>query len=124
MEDALRSVTRAAIKEARIKELKNELLNSDKLKAYFEDHPLDLDHLRHDKALRPTKIQPHMKYIPKYLLPRMAPVQENEEIRQVTGTKSGFVPFRKEGSKRGRGEKGGKAGSRGRKKSDPLRKFR
>ena len=32
MEDALRSVTRAAIKEARIKELKVEILNSDKLK--------------------------------------------------------------------------------------------
>lgn len=32
MEDALRSVTRAAIKEARVKELKTEILNSDKLK--------------------------------------------------------------------------------------------
>ena len=32
MEDALRSVTRSAIKEARIKELKSEILNSDKLK--------------------------------------------------------------------------------------------
>jgi hypothetical protein len=32
MEDALRSVTRSAIKEARIKELKTEILNSEKLK--------------------------------------------------------------------------------------------
>lgn len=32
MEDALRSVTRSAIKEARIKELKTEIMNSDKLK--------------------------------------------------------------------------------------------
>ena len=32
MEDALRAVTRHAVKEARIKELKAELLNSDKLK--------------------------------------------------------------------------------------------
>jgi len=31
MEDALRSVTRAAIREARVKELKSEILNSDKL---------------------------------------------------------------------------------------------
>lgn len=37
MEDALRSVTRAAIKEARIKELKTEILNSDKLKV---KHPV------------------------------------------------------------------------------------
>lgn len=32
MEDALRAVTRVAVKEARVKELKTELLNSDKLK--------------------------------------------------------------------------------------------
>ena len=32
MEDALRSVTRSIIKEARIKELKTEILNSEKLK--------------------------------------------------------------------------------------------
>ena len=32
MEDALRAVTRSAIKEARVKELKMEILNSDKLK--------------------------------------------------------------------------------------------
>ena len=32
MEDALRAVTRSAIKEARVKELKTEILNSDKLK--------------------------------------------------------------------------------------------
>lgn len=35
MEDALRSVTRVAVKEARIKELKNELLNSAKLKVHL-----------------------------------------------------------------------------------------
>ena len=34
MEDALRAVTRSAIKEARIKELKTEILNSDKLKVW------------------------------------------------------------------------------------------
>lgn len=32
MEDALRAVTRSAVKEARVKELKAEILNSDKLK--------------------------------------------------------------------------------------------
>jgi len=32
MEDALRSVTKASIKEARIKEIKQEILNSEKLK--------------------------------------------------------------------------------------------
>lgn len=125
MEDALRSVTKAAIREARVKELKNELLNSDKLKAYFEDNPLDLEHLRHDKALRPARVQPHMKHIPKYLLPKMAPVQgEEEAYKPVVGGKTGFVPFKKDTAKRGKGRgKFGKGGSRG-KKSDPLKKFR
>jgi ATP-dependent RNA helicase DDX56/DBP9 len=36
MQDALRAVTRHAVKEARLKELKTEILNSDKLKV----HPL------------------------------------------------------------------------------------
>lgn len=35
MEDALRSVTRSAVKEARIKELKEEIINSDKLKVHY-----------------------------------------------------------------------------------------
>jgi len=35
MEDALRAVTRSAVREARVKELKTEILNSDKLKVYI-----------------------------------------------------------------------------------------
>jgi hypothetical protein len=37
--------------------------------AHFEDHPMDLEYLRHDKPLHPTRIQSHMKYVPSYLLP-------------------------------------------------------
>jgi ATP-dependent RNA helicase DDX56/DBP9 len=36
MEDALRAVTKSAIKEARIKELKAEILNSEKLKVFSQ----------------------------------------------------------------------------------------
>ena len=38
-EDVARSITRNVIKEARAKELKNELLNSQRLAAFFEEHP-------------------------------------------------------------------------------------
>jgi ATP-dependent RNA helicase DDX56/DBP9 len=49
MEDALRSVTRSAIREARVKELKTEILNSDKLKVkdisiYLRDSSLFFPH--------------------------------------------------------------------------------
>lgn len=145
MEDALRAVTRSAIKEARIKELKSEILNSEKLKvrfsftilprakrplrqAHFEDNPLDLEYLRHDKPLHPTRVQAHMKHVPKYLLPRIMPVSGTEtEGASSAEVKPGFVPFKKEGSRgrgrgRGRGGRGG-GGRGGKRKSDPLKKF-
>ncbi|VDB99922.1 unnamed protein product [Peniophora sp. CBMAI 1063] len=134
MGDALRAVTKSAVREARVKELKQEILNSDKLKAHFEDNPLDLEFLRHDKPLHPTRVQSHMKHIPKYLLPRVASVQ-NAQAEQADQDASpaatpkdvGFVPFTKSGRGRGRGRgRGGKfgGGGRGGKKSDPLKKFR
>ena len=67
--DALRAVTKASIKEARLKEIKTEMMNSSKLKSYFQDNPNDLKVLRHDKTLLPTKCQPHMKNVPEYLVP-------------------------------------------------------
>ncbi|KAI5982444.1 P-loop containing nucleoside triphosphate hydrolase protein [Pisolithus marmoratus] len=125
MGDALRSVTKNAIKEARIKELKTELLNSEKLKAHFEDNPLDLEYLRHDKPLHPMRIQSHMKHVPKYLLPRVAPISETED--DTSKIQTGFVPFKKRsvsgrGGRRGGGSSG--RGGRGKRKADPLKKFR
>jgi ATP-dependent RNA helicase DDX56/DBP9 len=137
MEDALRAVTRAAIREARVKELKSEILNSDRLKAHFEDNPLDLEYLRHDKPLHPTRVQPHMRHVPKYLMPKMAPTPSTMEEGQAapeqkSDADAGFVPFSKvaaRGRGRGRGRggrggaRGGASGRGGKKKSDPLKKF-
>ncbi|KAM4748352.1 putative ATP-dependent RNA helicase DDX56 [Rhinophrynus dorsalis] len=67
--DAMRSVTKQAIKEARLKEIKEELLNSEKLKTYFEDNPRDFNLLRHDKPLHPAIVKPHLKNVPDYLIP-------------------------------------------------------
>ncbi|XP_062493664.1 probable ATP-dependent RNA helicase DDX56 [Pezoporus occidentalis] len=67
--DAMRSVTKQAVKEARLREIKDELLNSEKLKAYFEDNPRDLHVLRHDKPLHPAIVQPHLRNVPDYLVP-------------------------------------------------------
>ncbi|KAA0704286.1 putative ATP-dependent RNA helicase DDX56 [Triplophysa tibetana] len=68
--DAMRSVTKQAVKEARLKEIKQELLNSEKLKTYFDDNPRDLQLLRHDKDLHPAIIKPHLKNVPEYLIPK------------------------------------------------------
>ena len=69
-EDALRSVTRLAIRDARVKEIKAQVLASDKLTAHFEDNPRDLEALRLDRVvLNSGAIQSHMKHVPEYLLP-------------------------------------------------------
>ncbi|KAF7256291.1 hypothetical protein EG68_06877 [Paragonimus skrjabini miyazakii] len=68
LQDVLRRITRKVVREARLKEIKLELLNSDRLKGYFEDHTPDLEALRHDKPLV-RMAQPHLKDIPEYLVP-------------------------------------------------------
>lgn len=108
-EDAFRAITQTSIREARVKELKAELINSDKLKRFFEENPQDLASLRHDKELHPTRIQTHLKRVPEYLLP--------EAARQDT-KKIGFVPFHKNKVHKGRKRK-----PTGR-KSDPLKSFK
>ena len=69
MSDALRAVTRAAVREARAKELKQELLKSEKLKRHFEENPDDVRHLRHDNEMRAARVQSHLKHVPQYLMP-------------------------------------------------------
>ncbi|KAL9029953.1 MAG: hypothetical protein Q9196_001863 [Gyalolechia fulgens] len=86
--DALRAVTQVAIREARTRELRQELLQSEKLKRHFEENPADLQHLRHDGELRPARVQPHLKHIPDYLMP-------SNGRRGLAGNDIGFVGLRK-----------------------------
>jgi ATP-dependent RNA helicase DDX56/DBP9 len=67
--DAWRAVTRIAVREARLKEIKQQIFNCEKLKTFFEDNPKDLQSLRHDKALHVVKKQMHMADVPDYLVP-------------------------------------------------------
>lgn len=69
MSDALRAVTRAAVREARARELRQELLKSEKLKRHFEENPDELRHLRHDNEVRAARVQSHLKHVPDYLMP-------------------------------------------------------
>ena len=124
MQDALRSVTKVAIKEARIQEIKNEILNSKALKAHFEENPKDLEYLRHDRAVHPARVQQHMRHIPAYLRPRIAAIPGTaQDARPV-----GYVPKHKHAKGRAKaGKPHGKPAGRAagaKKKNDPLRKFR
>lgn len=110
MEDAFRAVTRVAVREARVKEIKNEILASDKLQRHFEENPDDLIALRHDKELHPSRVQTQLKRVPDYLLPASARV-----------TKPLFVEQRISFHKHRRGKKMDR--KKGRKGKDPLKSF-
>ncbi|KAL5111180.1 putative ATP-dependent RNA helicase DDX56 [Taenia crassiceps] len=67
--DVAGKITRKRIREARLKEIKLELMNSERLKSYFEDHSADMDALRHDKPLSSSR-QAHLKDVPEYMVPQ------------------------------------------------------
>lgn len=71
-EDVSRSITKNVIREARAKDLRNELLNSKRLASFFEQRPKELDLLRHDRPLVASAAAgaaaSHLKHLPSYLL--------------------------------------------------------
>ncbi|CAD6265196.1 unnamed protein product [Miscanthus lutarioriparius] len=67
-QDVARSVRTRDIQEARRQDIKNEILNSEKLKSHFEENPRDLDLLKHDKLLSNKEIPAHLRDAPDYLI--------------------------------------------------------
>ena len=119
MNDALRAVTRVKVQEARAREIKQELIKSERLKAHFEENPEDLRHLRHDQESGRVRVQGHLKYVPEYLMPK--------NKRRAMTLDDGAVKFNKDGKDkiRGRGGRAGKfLGRGGGKRSDPLKSFK
>ncbi|TAQ85748.1 hypothetical protein B7494_g5924 [Chlorociboria aeruginascens] len=121
MGDALRAVTRIAIREARTRELRQELIKSEKLKRHFEENPSDLHHLRHDGELRPAKVQAHLRHVPDYLLPKEGKKGITKDVGFVGIGKTSENRIRKaRAASRAKG-RGKKATGR---KMDPLKTFR
>lgn len=121
MNDALRAVTRIAIREARTRELRQELLKSEKLKRHFEENPEDLHHLRHDGELRAARVQQHLRHVPDYLMP-------SNGKKGIAGDDIGFVGLRKATDNRIRKARmqnrmKGKSRKTAGKRSDPLKTF-
>jgi ATP-dependent RNA helicase DDX56/DBP9 len=121
MTDALRAVTRLAVQEARAREIRQELVKSEKLKRHFEENPDELRQLRHDGELRSARVQPHLKHIPDYLMP-------SKGRKGLTSEDLGNVGFRKNKDNRirkarernrGKGKARKPAGGR----VDPLKTF-
>uniref|UniRef100_A0A7C9CK08 RNA helicase n=1 Tax=Opuntia streptacantha TaxID=393608 RepID=A0A7C9CK08_OPUST len=126
-EDVARSVTRLAVRESRAKDLRNEILNSEKLKSHFEANPRDLDLLKHDKVLSKKEPPVHLRDVPEYLLDPTT--QEASKIVKLARAamggkrKSGQHPGPRNKFKRGRdplralSTEGSKRGNRMKKKA-------
>lgn len=69
-QDAWRAITRIAVHEARLREIRIEIFNSEKLKGFFNENTRDLQVLRHDKPLKTVKVQPHLSHVPEYIVPK------------------------------------------------------
>lgn len=82
--DAWKRCTSIAIRETRKKELQQEMLNSGKLKSFFEDNPKDLEMLRHDKPSHGLTSMNHLKNVPEYNVPdNLKRVQKKEKKRKI-----------------------------------------
>ena len=121
MNDALRAVTQVAIREARTRELRQELLKSEKLKRHFEENPDDLRHLRHDGELRAARIQPHLKHVPDYLMPRNG--KEGIVVKDAGFVGIGKVEHNRIRKARAFNKARGKGGKMPGKSLDPLKTF-
>lgn len=93
--DAWRAITKVAIRDARVKEIKNEMINCEKMKSFFETNPRDLQLLRHDKQLGTVKKQAHLSDVPDYIVPpelkrlsRSTVNSSNKRKRTYTNNKS------------------------------------
>jgi len=62
-------VTRKAVREARLRDLRAEMINAETLKAHFAENPRDLALLKHDAPLKALKVQRHLAHVPSYLVP-------------------------------------------------------
>ncbi|CAK8572461.1 unnamed protein product [Lathyrus sativus] len=102
-EDVAKSVTKIAVRESRAQDLRNEILNSEKLKSHFETNPRDLALLKHDKVLSKNAPPPHLRDVPDYLIDKTT--KEAREIVKLTRDAMGNNN-RRRGSKR-KSRKGG-----------------
>lgn len=121
MNDALRAVTSTAVREARTREIRQELLKSEKLERHFEENPEDLRQLRHDGEVGKVRVQGHLRHVPGYLMP-------SNGAKGMVKEDVGFVGLRKETENRIRKKRAekrarGKGAKGSIKRADPLKTF-
>lgn len=125
---ALKAVSPGSVREARIRELRQEMLRSEKLKRHLEENPEDLKWLRHDTEIRAARVQPHLKHVPEYLMPGGVEAAAGGGAPVGGELGGGFVAMGKSSDNRIRNARAkNRAKGKGRiaksKKADPLKTF-
>ena len=73
MEDALRAVTRTAVRDARLREVRAEIIRSERLERWFEENPQEAGWVRGEMGgvgANPIRNAQDLKSVPSYLLPQ------------------------------------------------------
>merc|ERR1711918_27373 len=71
IDDMKKCVSKAAVRDARLAEIKQEFVNSEALQSHFVTNPNDFQVLRHDKNIGKDSFRTrHLKTLPAYLLPQ------------------------------------------------------
>jgi ATP-dependent RNA helicase DDX56/DBP9 len=113
---------RKVIREARAAELRQEMLNSERLRAHFEDNPDDLRVLRHDGPLLPSRVRPELASLPSYLLPGSVRAAA-EAAAASSAKKQADAESASAGGAAAASKRGGKRGGGGKGSEDPLKAF-
>ncbi|HLD77584.1 MAG TPA: helicase-related protein, partial [archaeon] len=85
VEDVLRSITDKVVRECRMREIKRELLNSEKLREHLEENPQDAEQLKHSALSARSRERAHLKNVPDYLLPISA---KADAVQSSAGSKT------------------------------------
>lgn len=127
LQSALSAVSAGAVREARLRELRQELIKSEKLKRHFEENPDELRYLRHDGELRAARAKSELKHVPDYLLPgggtkKLAEDVGFVDLKKRDGDGNRIRKARQFNRSRGKGRRDGhRAGGR---KINPLKTFK
>ena len=123
LQSALSAVSAGAVREARLRELRQELIKSEKLKRHFEENPDELRHLRHDDELRAARVKGELKHVPDYLLPGGGAKKLAEDVGFVAMKKRDGDGNRIRKARQFNKSRGKRIGGVGR-KNNPLQTFR
>jgi ATP-dependent RNA helicase DDX56/DBP9 len=102
--DAIRAVNKDVIRSARIKEIEQELKNSERLKSFLKSNPNDVQLLRHDRSTRRMVTQAHLKDVPDYIVPPTLKTRQKQisviEKRRLNNQAELSAPTSKKSAKR------------------------